>query len=120
MRWKHFDNWLVKLVAVLIIAGGLWWMVFAVRWHYQTKATSWEYLPFVVSMLAIMFAMALLSLKATQGAASVVLPFAQLVVERFGGKKTTMTVTPPAPGETPAGTVEVKHTDETPAGGGPQ
>jgi hypothetical protein len=96
-----------------LIVGGLWWMAYSVRWHYHTKADHWEYLPFVVSLLAIMFALAILSLKATQGAASVVLPFAQLIIERFGGgKNVSMTVKPPAPGEQPAGTVTVTH--ETP------
>jgi hypothetical protein len=59
----------------------------------------------------------MLSLKATQGAASVVLPFAQLIIERFAGKKDTvsMTVTPPAPGQPPAGNVVVTKPPEGPA-----
>jgi hypothetical protein len=63
------------------------------------------------------FSMAMLSLKATQGAASVVLPFAQLIIERFAGKKDTvsMTVTPPAPGQPPAGNVVVTKPPEGPA-----
>lgn len=107
MKWKHFDTWFAKAVAFLLIVGGLFWMVYSVRYHYHTKAPDWEYLPFVVSLLAIMFALAILSLKATQGAASVVLPFAQLIIERFGKKDVSMTVTPPAPGQPPAGTVTV-------------
>jgi hypothetical protein len=110
MKWKHFDNWIVKVVAFILIIGSIWWMAYSVRWHYHTKQASWEYLPFAVSLIAIIFSMAMLSLKATQGAAAVVLPFAQLVIERLGGKKdaVSMTVTPPAPGQAPAGTVEVK------------
>lgn len=120
MKLKHFDNWIVKAVALLMVAGSLWWMTYAVRTHYHTHATTWEYLPFVVSFLAIIFSLAILSLKKTQAAASVVLPFAQLVIERFGGGKkdaVSMTVTPPKPGEAPAGTVEVKPPPDT---GGPQ
>lgn len=113
MKLKNFDHWWVKLVAFLLIIGSVWWMVYATTWHYHMEHTckcamSWEYFPFVISTLVLMFALAIMSRKLTEGAASVVLPFAQLVIERFGTKKeVTMTVQPPAPGHPPAGTVTV-------------
>ena len=86
MKLSHFDNWLAKFVAFVIIIGGLWWMSFAVRWHYHTRATDWEYLPFVVSGLAIMFSLAILSKAATAAAAAVILPFVEQL--RLGRRST--------------------------------
>jgi hypothetical protein len=113
LNWKHFDNWWVKVVAFVLIIGSVWWMVYAIQWHYRLShlckcPVDWEYLPFAVGSLFIIFCLALLSKKLTEGAAAVVLPFAQLIIERFGKKDVvSMKVTPPAPGQPPAGTVVV-------------
>lgn len=113
MRFKNFDHWWVKAVAFIVVIVSMWWMVYAAVWHYRMEHTckcalSWDYFPFVVSGLFLLFALGILARKLTQGAAAVVLPFAQLVIERFGAKKeVTMTVQPPAPGQPPAGTVTV-------------
>lgn len=69
-----------KLVAVIMAAGALFLMAYAARDHYHTQhvcacVRSWEVVPFIVSGLAILFALALLALKETEGAAAVVLPF---------------------------------------------
>ena len=95
MKLSHFDTWLAKLFAFVIIVGGLWWMVFSVRWHYHTRAADWEYLPFVVSGLAIMFSLAILSQKATAAAAAVVLPFIDRI--RLGKVSTSTMVVPAQP-----------------------
>ena len=91
MKWSHFDNWLVKFAAFCIIVGGVWWMAFAVYWHYHTGQTAWEFVPFIISGIFIVFAAAILAKKTTEGAASVVMPFVDIVVERFarlGRRKT--------------------------------
>lgn len=99
IKWDHFDTFFAKLTAFLLIIGGVWWMAFAVRWHYRTNAVNWEYLPFVVSGLIIMFSLAILSRSATQAAASVILPF----VEQLRlGKETTSSVVVPAQPAKPA------------------
>jgi hypothetical protein len=113
-RWRNFDHWWVKVVAFGIVIGAVWWMVYAVWWHYHMEhqckcVLGWEMLPFTVSGLFLIFSLAILARKLTEGAAGVVLPFATLIIERFGGRKedVSMTVKPPAPGETPTGTVTV-------------
>lgn len=121
-RWRNFDHWWVKVVAFLLIIGSVWWMAYAIQWHYHMEhlakaPVAWEIVPFIVGGLFTIFALAILSRKLTEGAASVVLPFAQLVIERFGGKKddaVSMKVTPPAPGQKPAGTVTVTQDTEIP------
>lgn len=113
MKLRNFDHWWVKVVAFAVVIGCMWWMVYAAMWHYRLEhqckcAASWEYFPFIVSGLFLIFALGILARKLTEGAAAVVLPFATLVIERFGGKKeVTMTVKPPAPGQPQTGTVTV-------------
>lgn len=97
MKWSHFDNWLAKFFAFVIIIGGLGWMTFSVRWHYHTRASDWEYLPFVVSGLAIMFSLAILSKAATAGAAAVILPFVDRL--RLGKETTSSTIIPAQPAQ---------------------
>lgn len=99
IKWNRVDNWLAKLFAFIIVALGLFWMIYAVRDHYRTKATDWEWTPFVVSGLFIMFALAILSKSATAAAAAVILPF----VDRLRlGKTTTQSTIIPAQPATPA------------------
>lgn len=99
IKWSRVDNWLAKVFAFVIVVGGLWWMVYAVRDHYRTKATDWEWTPFIVSGLFIMFALAILSKSATAAAAGVILPF----VDRLRlGKTTTSSTIIPAQPATPA------------------
>lgn len=100
MKLSHFDTWSAKLFAFVIIIGGLWWLGYAVRDHYIAEhlckcALSWSYLPFVVSGLAIMFSLAILSQKATAAAAAVVLPFIDRI--RLGKVSTSTMVVPAQP-----------------------
>lgn len=105
---RKWDNWAAKLFAFLIVVGGLWWMAYAVRDHYRTRATDWEWAPFVISGLFVMFALAILSKSATAAAAAVILPF----VDRLRlGKATSSTTIIPAQPATPA---TVVHTTTTP------
>jgi amino acid transporter len=118
MRWKNFDHWWVKAVAFVVVLLCLWWMLYAAWWHYHLEhqckcPVSWEYFPYIISGLFLLFALSILARKLTEGAASVVLPFATLIIERFGPKKeVTMTVKPPAPGQPPAGNVTVTPAED--------
>lgn len=113
IHWDHFDDWFVKLVAVVFIAATLAWMGYAVRDHYHSQhlckcVRSWEYLPFVVSGLGIVFFATILSRTATTAAAAVVLPF----IDRLRlGKATTSTTVVPAQ---PATSATVVTTTTTP------
>lgn len=104
MKVKHFDTWFVKLVAVIAIAAAMAWMAYAVRDHYHAQhvckcVLAWEYVPFVVSGLFIVFFATILSRVATTAAAGVVLPFIDRL--RLGRETTSSTVIPAQPA-TPA------------------
>lgn len=107
IKWNRVDNWLAKLFAFVIVALGIFWMVYAVRDHYQMKATDWEWTPFVVSGLFIMFALAILSKSATAAAAQIILPFVDRL--RLGKSGTTTTIIPAQPA-TPASVVQTTVT----------
>jgi hypothetical protein len=119
MNWRHFDRWWVKVVAFAIGIASVWWMAYATQWHYHLEhlckcAVAWDYFPFIISGLFLLFALGILARKLTEGAAAVVLPFATLIIERFGGKKdVTVTLKPPAPGQSPTGTVTVTPSTPT-------
>ena len=102
IHWGKFDTWSAKVFAFVIIIGGLWWMPYAVRDHYHAEhvckcVLSWSYLPFIVSGLAIMFSLAILSRKATAGAAAVILPFVDRL--RLGKETTSSTIIPAQPAQ---------------------
>lgn len=99
-----------KVVAAGLVLGAIFFMVYAARDHYHAEhacacVAKWELLPFIASGLAIIFALALLALKETEGAAAVVLPFVQEIrLGRNNNQDVTATVTtttldPAKPGE---------------------
>lgn len=90
-----------KVFAIVLAVGSLYLMGYAARDHYHTQhvcscVRSWEVVPFIVGGLAILFALSLLALKETEGAAAVVLPFVKEI--RLGRRDTDAfaVVAPPA------------------------
>lgn len=115
IRWSHFDNFSAKLAAWLAVAGSLTWIVYEIRHHYHTKATSWDWFPFVVGGLFFVFGLAILSRKATAGATDVLLP----LLDRLPWSKKTTTssvLVPPQPAQ-PAQPAKVVTTTVTPVPG---
>jgi hypothetical protein len=105
MAKRHYGVYIGQFAAVLLLIGSFWWMAYSIRDHYHYQhvcrcVVKWEYLPFGASFFALLFALAMLSQKATKGAAAVILPFATLVVEKLGrrGGDPTAVVVHPAPG----------------------
>lgn len=107
MKWSHLDNWLVKLAGFLMLLGGLGWTSFSVVYHYVTEARGWDYVPFIVGGIGIVFGAALLARKTTAGATEVILPLLDRL--RLWKTGTTTTVVPAQPA-TPAAIVQTTVT----------
>jgi hypothetical protein len=99
---RKLGLYLIRAASTAIIIGALWWVTYAVREHYRMQhrcncVLAWEIVPFIVGGLALLFAFGILSKTVTEGAAAIVLPFADLVVRRFGRRDVdpVAVITPP-------------------------
>jgi hypothetical protein len=104
MKWSHLDNWIVKAAGFLMLMGGLAWTGFAVVNHYVTGATKWDYVPFIVGGIGIVFGAAILARKLAVGATEAILPLLDRLRLARGGTTTTVvaqTTTTPPPANPP-------------------
>jgi hypothetical protein len=100
IKWNHFDNWFVKLTGFAMILCAFAWSGYSVIHHYRTNAFNWEYFPFVVSGLMLVFGAALLAKKAVAGAAEIIGPLLdKLPIFRKAGVTTSSVLVPPQPAQ---------------------
>lgn len=107
MKESHLDNVLVKIAGVIILMGGLAWTGFAIVYHYVSGAKTWDYVPFTVGGIGIVFGAALLARKLAVGATEAILPLLDRL--RLGKAGTTTTIVPAQPA-TPAAVVQTTVT----------
>ena len=92
----------IRLLAIVLVLLAIAWLVYDVHWHYHMEGLClrgklavqidcrdhWHYMPYIFSGFVLLFAAGVFNEKAAKGAANIVLPFYDGLMERLGRRST--------------------------------